>query len=335
MAERTLVRLEDLAAIGNLAAAFWRAARGKRRRPEVRRFESRLDDELAVLGREILDLSVPVGRMDVFRIHDPKPRTIHAPCFRERVLHHAVMAHVAPALERALVDDTFACRKGKGTLAAVRRAQEHARRFGVFAKLDVVSYFASVDHQVLRRQLRRRLKGAGTLALLDRVIEAHHASSGRGLPIGALTSQHFANLYLGTLDRLILESHGLGLVRYMDDVVVWGRSLAAVGDAVAEAVVHARDRLGLALRVSRPPSRVSEGVPLCGFRVFPDRLLLSRRRRRRYRLARRSWETAYALGLIDARTLQQGYASALAVTAHADACVWRRGELSRRPAPDA
>lgn len=334
MASRCLVRLEDVAAFDNLAAAFWRAARGKRRQAEVQRFEARLDLELAALRREILSLSVPVGRMYAFRIYDPKPRTIHAPCFRERVLHHALMAQVGPVLERSLVDDTFACRPGKGTLAAVLRARQHTRRLGFFAKLDVRAYFASIDHEVLRGLLRRRVKGGGTLALLDRVIDSHHTAPGRGLPIGALTSQHFANLYLGGLDRLILEQHRLACVRYMDDMVIWGDSRAAVRDAAEAAQAHARDPLGLTLKLQRPPTRSADGVPLCGFRVFPDRLLLSRRRQRRYRQARRRWETAHALGLIDAEALQRGCASALAITAHADAAVWRRGELSRRPAPD-
>lgn len=335
MASRCLIRLEDVAALDNLAAAFWRAARGKRRRAEVRLFESRLDSELDALRREILELSVPVGRMSVFRIHDPKPRTIHAPCFRERVLHHALMALVGSVLERSLVDDTFACRPGKGTLAAVLRAQEHTRRHRVFAKLDVRAYFASIDHQVLRRLLRRRVKGGAVLALLDRVIDSHHTTPGRGLPIGALTSQHFANLYLGSLDRLVLEQHRLSLVRYMDDVVIWGESRVAVEAAVEAACVHARDHLGVTVKQERPPTRTAEGIPLCGFRVFADRLLLSRRRRRRYRQARRRWESAHALGLIDAQALQRGYASALAITAHADAAEWRRGELIRKHAPDA
>lgn len=335
MDSRSLVRLEEVAALDNLAAAFWLAARGKRQQPEVSAFAARLDQELAVLQGQILGLSVQVGEMTVFRIHDPKPRTIHAPCFRERVLHHALMSHVGPVLERSFVEDTFACRTGKGTLAAVLRAQRQTRRFPVFAKLDVRSYFPSVDHQVLRGLLRRRIKGQATLALLDRIIDSHHTAPGRGLPIGALTSQHFANLYLSGLDRLIVEEHGLGLVRYMDDVVIWGHGTAAVERAAEAAVVYAHETLRLTIKPGWQPTSIHRGVPLCGFRVFGDRLLLSRRRQRRYRRARHRWETAYALGLIDARTLQARYASARAITAHAAAAAWRRGDLQQRPAPDA
>ncbi|MBL8252321.1 MAG: hypothetical protein JNJ76_01795, partial [Candidatus Competibacter sp.] len=113
---RSRVGLADIADWHNLAAAFRRAARGKSERDEVRLFRAGLNGELARLREALLDGSVEVGRMRSFRIRDPKPRIIHAPCFRERVLHHAVMAHVGPALDRALVDDTYACRVGKGAL---------------------------------------------------------------------------------------------------------------------------------------------------------------------------------------------------------------------------
>lgn len=335
MSRRATVRLEDVAGLDNLAWAFWRAAAGKRRRRDVRAFESRLDRELATLSDEILDESFACGPMRVFEIRDPKPRTIHAPCFRERVLHHALMAFVGPALERSLVADTFACRAGKGTLAAVLRAQSHCRRFAYFAKLDVRAYFASIDHAVLQTLLLRRIKGGRTVALLDRIIAAHEAAPGRGLPIGTLTSQHFANLYPGELDRLILAGGGRGLVRYMDDIVVCGHGRDSVREAAESAAAFARDRLKLEIKPGWAVSRMDRGLPLCGFKVFPDRLLLTRRRQRRYRQARRRWERAYAGGWVGARELQAGYAAALAVVAHADSLAWRGRDLAVRPAPDA
>jgi hypothetical protein len=150
------VSLSDVAAWDNLAAAFWRAARGKRHRPEVRRYAADLDTNLASLRRRILAAELPEGAMEVFEIHDPKRRTIHAPCFPHRVLHHAFMHHLAPVIERSLVADTFACIPGRGTLAAVLRAQAHARRYPWYAKIDVAAYFASIDHMRLLADLHRR-----------------------------------------------------------------------------------------------------------------------------------------------------------------------------------
>lgn len=330
--QRSRVGLAAIADWRNLTAAFQRAARGKGQRDEVRLFRADLNGALARLRESLLDGSVEVGRMRCFHIRDPKPRIIHAPCFRERVLHHALMAHVGPVLDRALVDDTYACRLGKGALAAVQRAQHHARRFPWYAQIDIRSYFASIDHEILLALLERRFKDRGLLALLARIVAAHHAAPGKGLPIGALTSQHFANYYLAGLDRLLLEGCRVrGLVRYMDDLVWWGDSKDAARDALDQARAHAQERLQLTIKTPVQIGRSHAGLMFCGYRILPGRLLLSRRRKRRYAECRRAWEIAYAAGRIDARALQAGYATALAITAHADAAAWRREQLRRRP----
>ncbi len=342
---RTAIYLDDVAERDHLAWAFWRAALGKRHRPEVQRFAANLDRELDAMRARILDGTVAVGHYHRFEIRDPKPRTIHAPAFPERVLHHALMAHLEPVFERGMVDDTFACRPGKGSWAAVLRAQQHSRRWRWYLKVDVRSYFASIDHVALKALIRRRIKGAGVLALVDRIVDAYRSAPGRGLPIGALTSQHFANLYLAGLDRHLLEVSRLpasggtervgGLVRYMDDVVVWHRNRSSLRWALADARRYAQERLRLELKPDWQLQRSSRGLPLCGYRVYPGTLRLTARRRRRYRQARQRWERAYRDGRVDAAGLQAGYASALAITHGADAVAWRRRELAARPPVDA
>lgn len=333
---RSPLGLEPVADWHNLAAAFHRAARGKRMRPEVQHFAGDFEGALARLRQDILAGTVALGAARRFAIRDPKPRIIHAPAFRERVLHHALMAQVGPVLERALVDDTFACRVGKGTLAAVQRAQHHCRRWPWWGQIDIRGYFPSIDHLILKDLLARRFKDPGLLALMGRIIDAHQDAPGKGLPIGALTSQHFANFYLSGLDRLLLEGCRVrGLVRYMDDLVWWGDDRAGVRDALAAACRYAEDRLALAVKAPRRIGRSGEGLSLCGFRIHPGRLLLSRRRRRRYAECRRDWEAAYADGRIDARALQTGFGTALAITLHADAAAWRRGQLQRVPVAEA
>ena len=330
--KRSSIGLDEIADWHNLAAAFHRAAAGKRRRPEVRRFAAEWETELAALRQAILAGAPEVGPVVRFEISDPKPRIIHAPCFRERVLHHALMAHCGPVLDRALVDDTYACRVGKGTLAAVQRAQQHARRWSWWAKIDMRAYFASIHHQTLKDLLARKFKHRGLLALFACIIDAHADGPRRGLPIGALTSQQFANFYLGGLDRLLLErSPARGLVRYMDDLVWWGDSRAAVRDALVAAQSYATEQLHLQVKQPVQVGRSRHGVNLCGYRILPDRLLLSRRRKQRYCECRRQWENAFAAGRIDARQLQRGYASALGITLHADAAAWRNQQLRRAP----
>lgn len=300
---RSRVTLADVATLDTLTRAFWRAARGRRDQPEVQRLASHLPRELEVLQQELVADTVEFGRMRAFRIRDPKPRMIHAPCFRERIVHHALMEHVGPVLERTLVDDTHACR---------------------------------VDHARLRAALRRKLRDPALLGLLDRILGAHETAPGRGLPIGALTSQHFANFYLAPLDRFLLETLRVpGTVRYMDDTIAWCEDRGQAREIAADAEAFVCAHLGLELKRIPTIQRSVCGVAFLGFRVLAGALRLSRRRRRRYMQARQRWEAAHEAGQIGTPALQMGYAAALAITAHARSAAWRREELRRRPAVDA
>ncbi|MFN6024375.1 MAG: reverse transcriptase domain-containing protein, partial [Planctomyces sp.] len=319
----------------NLASAAWRASAGKRGRYEVRSFLANLLPNLSELRRDILDGTVSIGQGRAFWIRDPKPRLITAACFRERVLQHALMWHVGPLLERALVADTFACLTGRGTGAAVRRTQEHVRRFPWYAKMDVRKYFASIDHDVLRKLLRRRLKGAGMLELVDRIIDAYGDGNGRGLPIGALTSQWFANYYLGPLDRFLLERRRVaGMVRYMDDFVFWG----ATRDEVRSCADGVDEFLNQTLNLkSRPPTlinRSSHGVTVCGYRVFPGTIQLSRTRRDRFAQALMHWESEWLSERISSLELQRRIDATLGMTVDADARNWIGECVHRRSRSD-
>jgi RNA-directed DNA polymerase len=332
---RVRVDLAEIAAIPSLAEATARAARGKRDRPEVRAFLDRLEESLDTLAQSILHGTAPRGEYRRFRIMDPKPRTIHAACFQDRVLHHAVMLHAGPVLERAMTDGSFACRPGKGALAAVQAVQSRLQRFPWYVKIDVSGYFEHIDHAILLQLLAQRFKGADFLDLLGRIVAGYESAPGKGLPIGSLTSQYFANDYLDGLDRLLLERLGArAQVRYMDDVLWWcdGReqaraTLAAVGDWLD------RERL---LQIKDPPqiNRSCHGVSFCGYRVQRGALLLNRRRRQRYQARRAHWEDAWRAGEIDSTGLQRGYDAVRAIAIHADSRTWRCNELARHPAPE-
>jgi len=332
---RTRIELAAVAAIPNLAEAAARAARGKRERPAVRAFLTDLEGNLEALAEAILSGRVPRGDYRAFRIRDPKPRVIHAACFPDRVLHHAVMCQAGPVLERTMTDTSFACRPGKGTLAAVQAARAAIQRFPWYVKIDVKGYFEHIDHAVLLDLLARRFKGEAFLDLLGRIVHGCPAAPGRGLPIGSLTSQYFANYYLDGLDRLLLE--GLGVraeLRYMDDVL-W---FCGDRDQARKTLALVRDWLGAErlLRLKEPPqiNRSAHGVGFCGFRVQAGALLLGRRRRRRYAERRAHWESAWQAGQIDALGLQRGYDGVRAIVGRAQSGGWRRRNLARFPAPE-
>ena len=145
--KRSAVSLAEVADYNTLNYAFWRAARGKRDRLEVKRFEANLEHELYRLSSDIVHETLDLGVFNSFRVYDPKPREINAPSFRERVLHHALMYHIGPVLERAAVFDSYACRKNKGVVRAVQRAQQHLQRFPWYAQIDISRYFDSIDHE--------------------------------------------------------------------------------------------------------------------------------------------------------------------------------------------
>ena len=334
MARSSEITLWEIADSANLQRAAHLAARGVRNRPVVAQFMVNLAWELRQMQRAILDETVEVGQTTAFTIHDPKPRQIFAPVFPERVLQHAVMACVGPALDKALVADTFACRIGKGTIAAVQRAQHHSRRFTWYGQIDIRRYFPSVNHDVLLTALDRRFRDAGVRRLLWRIVTAHEEQPGRGLPIGALCSQHFANFYLAPLDRAILEhSPARAMVRYMDDVVIWAHSSQDVRQTLQIIRQVVADRLRLELRDEPVINRVDHGISFCGFRIHPGIIRASSRRKRRFVAARSRWETRFVEGMISSTELQRGYDAAFGIMAHADSKAWRKRQLQISPPP--
>jgi hypothetical protein len=206
----------------NIRLAFLKAIRGKRSSPAVIRFCAQVDNNLARIRRRLEAYPLQWGNYQHFTVTDPKFRTISAVPFEDRIIRHALMNILEPLFERPLIDNSYACRKGKGTRKAVLYAFSRCKANPRFLKLDVRKYFDSVDHTVLKQQLARTLKDKRVLLVLFSIIDTYETKSGKGLPIGNLTSQYFANLYLSPLDHYILERlKPAGYVRYMDDMVLW------------------------------------------------------------------------------------------------------------------
>ena len=319
---------EQIVRFENLLGAASRAARGKRDRPTVARFEFHLERELFALQEALVAGCYRPGAFFTFEIRDPKPRAICAAPFRDRVVHHAVCDVLEPVFERRLIFDTYACRPGKGTHAAVARAQHFARCYRYFLKCDVLRFFASVDHSRLRTLLERVFKDRPLLDLLGKIVDhgPPGAEPGRGLPIGNLTSQHFANLYLGELDHHLKERERVkGYLRYMDDLLLFADDKARLHLLLAEIRRFLGDRLGLSLKQDATRlAPVTDGIPFLGFRIYPGLLRLNRRSLRRFRRQVRAREHAYRLELIGQEELAGSVASHFAHIAHADTLTLRR-----------
>jgi hypothetical protein len=229
-----------------------------------------------------------------------------------------------PVFERFLIADTFACRKGKGRIAAVERARHFARRHSWFLKLDIRKFFDSIRHDSLLSLLERKFKDRRLVDLFRRIISSYAVAPGRGVPIGSLTSQHFANLYLGWLDRFVKEHlRAEGYVRYMDDFVVWcnDRSrLAEVRDHIAE---YLSQELSLTLKPEPYINRTGCGMDFLGCRVYPTHVSLSRRSRVRFASKLRSLERDHAAGRLGEASLQHRAAALVAFARAGPTASWR------------
>ncbi|MBC6995553.1 RNA-directed DNA polymerase [Neolewinella lacunae] len=266
----------------NLRSAFVKARRGKTASADVLAFTQNLDSELLQLRQGFLGGELQHGGYRKFIIHEPKRREICAGRFRDNVLHHAILNHCHTTFERHQVFDSYACRRGKGTHAAVLRSQKFCKQHAWYLKLDVRNFFASIHHATIQGQLQRLFKDESLLAIFDQILATYSVTAGRGLPLGNLTSQYFANHYLTPVDRFIKQ--GLrcpAYVRYMDDMVLWHNDKAYLLDALAQV----RQLIDIDLHCALKPAvlnRSSKGLPFLGYRIFPYSIRLTHASRARF-----------------------------------------------------
>lgn len=299
-----------LTSFASLLAAAKAAQRGKRFRPDVLAFNSRLEAELFQLEEELRSHRYQPGSYRRFEIRDPKPRTIAAAPYRDRVVHHALCAAIVPPLERRFVRTTFANRLGFGSHRALRRFLQASRSHPWVLTADIRLYFPSIDHQILMDQLRQVISCQPTLWLLSTIlangaepIAAIDTFPGdtlltplerpRGLPIGNLTSQFLANFHLDRFDHRVRRLNGIGAyLRYVDDFALFASSRETLEEARA---VMDQELTALRLRLHPIKSQIrrcGDGASFVGFFVKPARvrvrnhnLIRGRRRLKRQALA--------------------------------------------------
>jgi len=283
---------DQIASFENLFLASRKARRGKRLKDNVIRFEANLEEELFMLREELLAKTYEPGPYREFTIFERKPRKISAAPYRDRVVHHALCNIIEPIFERSFIFDSYACRTGKGTHRAVDRFTEFCRKNQFVLKTDIRKYFPSMDHTILFKKIERKIKCSDTLWLIKTIIdnsnrqdEVNDHFSGddlfspwerrRGIPIGNLTSQFFANIYLDDLDHYAKEVLECGCyIRYVDDIVVFGddkKQLWKVKRGIEEYLEHDRLRLHPRKTYVLP---VVIGTDHLGYRVFPTHRLL-------------------------------------------------------------
>lgn len=281
----------------NLLLAWHKASRGKRSNAAVALFESRLEDELFSLQEELQQKTWRPGGYTCFYIHDPKRRLISAAPFADRVVHHALCNIIEPGFERCFIKESFANRIGKGNHRALDFAQYCAKRHAYFLSLDIRKFFPCIDHEILRTLLARKISDDDVLWLIDLIVasgaDIHDKENdtmlfpgddllvftrARGLPIGNLTSQFWANVYLNPLDQFIKRRlRCRAYVRYVDDLLLFADAKPLLWEWL-EQTSEFLAKLRLKFHDGSHPRPVTEGINFLGFRIFPDRRRLKRRK---------------------------------------------------------
>ncbi len=283
----------------NLHEAFLRAAKGKAEKNAVQVFRAHLDENLSTMSRQLLDGTFHFGQYHFFTVYDPKQRTICAASFPERVAFHAMMRICHPVFDDYQTNDSFASRKGRGQYAALERAQRLALQHQWFAKLDMRKYFDSIDHWVMLAQLARLFKDKQLLLYFRNLLDSYEVAEGKGLPIGNLTSQYFANHYLSVADHYAKQQlHVPAMVRYMDDILFFSEDKQQLMKLVHNFISYVHESLLLQVH---PPvvNHTGMGIPFLGYVVKPYHLSINSRSKRRFchKLGRLGYELDY--GAID------------------------------------
>lgn len=336
---------DSITSFENLYRASREAQKAKRYRRRVLEFNFDLERNLLKLQQQLQEHSYRPGKFRTFEIHDPKRRLISAAPYRDRIVHHAVCQVVAPIFERTYIHTSYANREGKGTHRALKQFTTHCRKYRYIFQADVRKYFPSIDHEILKGEIRRKIKCRDTLWLLDTVIDNSNEQQSpesyfegdnlfaplrrRGIPIGNLTSQHFANVYLNSLDHFVKENLRCSpYIRYVDDFCLFSDDREELVDWRC----RVEERLaGLRLKIHPIKSQIFEtkrGASFVGYRVLPDRIRVARKSVRRANRRLKDMERDFARGTISINEVKGCISSWIAHVSHADSYRLREKVLS-------
>lgn len=285
---------DDIISLESLYAAHKQVFIGKKFNDVAVYANDHIEELIDSLRRDLLDMTwMPDPYRRFLTRKEVKRRKIDEPSYRDRILHHAIVCHVRPYFEPKFVFDSYAVTPGKGQHKAVFRVQEFVRRAAkngpvYVLQCDIRHYYESINHAILFDQIKRTVRDKRLLKVWWRIIDGYHATPGVGLPIGAVTSQLSANIYLNPLDHFIKEGLGWVLyVRYMDDFILISNSKQELWEALDKIQQFLEDKLHLALNPKTKIYKSVQGVDFAGYRVFHSYLLP---RKRNVKAARRRFK---------------------------------------------
>jgi retron-type reverse transcriptase len=285
------MQYSDVHDFANLYDAYLKARKQKRYRGEVLKFSYSLEQNLITLQKELIEKTYAVGAYRPFIVYEPKKRQIVALPFRDRIVQHALNNVIEPVFERRMIADSFACRVGKGTLAAAKRVSYFMGKPGnvYYLKLDIKNFFASIDRSILKSIIVKHIKDEGILWLLDVVFDS---SPVPGMPIGNLMSQLFANVYLHELDHYCKNVLGVKYyVRYMDDVVILSHSKSYLQAVLASINDFIVSHLALKLNQKTCIGTCKDGIEFVGYRIWRNLRLIKKQSLVRMKKKVKAWKS--------------------------------------------
>ncbi len=273
----------DIISVENVLGAWKEFLSGKRSREDVRIFESTLMDNIFLLHYSLANRTYRHGAYHSFNITDPKPRNIHKASVKDRLLHHAIHRILYPSFDRTFIFDSYSCRDGKGIHKALNRfksfffeASKNNTRTVWVLKCDIRKFFASIYHKILMSILAERIHDQDILFLLDKIISSFQGAQGKGVPLGNLTSQLFANIYMNEFDHF-MKRHMCAkyYIRYADDFVILSDDREYLEGLIPRMSAFLGIRLGLDLHPNKMFIKsFASGVDFLGWVHFPDHRVL-------------------------------------------------------------
>lgn len=329
----------------NLLAAYERARQGKRSRPAVKRFHYNLESNLIDIQNHLIWGTWKTGQYRHFTLYEPVYRTGAALPFRDRVLHHSLVDAIEPCFGPRMISDTYACIRDRGTHRGADKVQDMLRKVqrehgkAYVLKADISKYFQNINHSILKSIIRKRVSCQRTLDLIDEIIGSSADPDNInpvGIPLGNLTSQLFANIYLGELDLYV--KHTLRekyYARYMDDfcIIHHDKHYLHIVREIIENFLWSQLGLKTNQKTQVFPVALHNGRALdfLGYRIWPTHRRLRKSSIRRIVRRMRQMQKAYAMGDIDLEDIRPTVHSWIAHAEHADSLGLRRHVLARFP----
>ncbi len=318
----------------NLKEAFQKARKGKTLKLYVIDFERDLEVNLKTLRNELLLHCYRPKPLETFILRDPKTRKISKSDFRDRIVHHAICNIIEPTFEKQFIYDSYANRVGKGTLKAIGRLHHFKKivsknnsKTCYVLKADIRQYFETVDHNVLLSLLAKMISDKEVLWLISIILENHQSTEkGKGMPLGNLTSQFFANVYLHELDEFV--KHALKAkyyIRYVDDFIILHENkeiLEAYKDKISNFL-----NTNLFLQLHPAKSKIltlNNGINFLGFRVFFHHILIRKKNAWKFERKLKRLKKLCAKGKVDREKVIESLEGWLAYVSHADTYKYRR-----------